>query len=127
MLISTLLACAAISAPALIEAPSPDDTSVSHPQADYIRCLDCGAKVNLNGHLMKRLEEELEHKEDFTIEGLSLQAYGYCRACTQRRLERPQEDLSLPALCRHKARDLRQSHRSQRPRSSSCSSPIPRR
>jgi len=98
MLISTLLACAAISAPALIEAPSPDDTSVSHPQADYIRCLDCGAKVNLNGHLMKRLEEELEHKEDFTIEGLSLQAYGYCRACTQRRLERPQDDLSLSLL-----------------------------
>jgi hypothetical protein len=49
MPISTLLACAAISATPPIKAPSLDDTPVSHPRADYIRCLGCGASESTEG------------------------------------------------------------------------------
>ena len=98
MLITTLLACAVISATTPIEAPALDDTSFRHPQSDHISCLDCGAKLNLSSEVIERLKEELKEREGFTVRGHTLRVTGYCRGCTHSRETRPQDDLSLSLL-----------------------------
>ena len=98
MLITTLLACAVISAMTPIEAPALDDTSFRHPQSDLISCLDCGAKLNLSSEVIERLKEELKEREGFTVRGHTLRVTGYCRGCTHSRETRPQDDLSLSLL-----------------------------
>lgn len=98
MLLSTIITLATLAVTTPISAKDLDDSALRHPQSDHITCLDCGADLNLNSKVIEQLKEELNEREGFTVRGHTLRVHGYCRACTQARETRPQDDLSVSLL-----------------------------